>query len=139
MTNRNKRETKLVWVSVSLSILAICLLAVRHRIEENNDAEIDRIAAEIERIDSAINGVLAQEDVQPEAVRTFVKDDAAPSLDLLTQRLSRAKWTKQSPLSGESLALCGALACILAAFCINLRFIYRHASAPNKAGEQIRL
>ena len=115
------------------------MLVVGHRIEQNSDAEIDRITAEFDRIYSTINDVLAQVDVQPETVRKFLKGDAAPSLDSLTQRLSRVQRTKQSPFSGESLAVDGALACILAASCINLRFLYRHASAPNKAGEQVRL
>ncbi len=144
MTNRNKLSPQVVWSSVSLSILALCLLALRHWTEHRNDAEVDRIAAETHRIESSINDVRAKIDGQPEAARDFVKNDAGPTLESLTQRLSRAKqrlsrakWKEESPFSGESLALYGALACVLAASCINLSFLLRRrASTPDEAGEQ---
>jgi hypothetical protein len=137
MTIRTKTQRRLIWFSVSLSVLAICLLASRHWIEQRNDAEVDRIAAELARIESVTNDAIANFEREPDAVRELVKIDVTPNLESLKQRVSSAKRNQESPLSGETLVLYGALACIIVASCINLSFHIRSVSTSNIAGEQL--
>ena len=125
---------KTLWLPASLAVLSICLLMLSRWIDHGNDAKVDRIAIEIDQLESKVDKAIAEADnARTDDAIGFVNHEAKPALDLLSRQLTDAMKTEQSPYSEENLALYGAIVCILAASFINMRLLFPGGSRDRES------
>lgn len=113
---------------IVLSLLGICLLGASHWVDRSNDAELEKIEREFDRIHRKLNG-------PPENAVAFATKDADAVVEALDQQIAAASWREDSPYSAENLLLYAGLCCILfsnALFWIHFR---RRGTSRPESGE----